>query len=255
MSRQPCHVRGKEAILSGTLIQGEQPEKRVAVIAEKVLLMVALIATVIMSSCRAPMESSLRNCHEVTEASIRPVSFDAFGPETLEEWISQNYQVETSDITSYVVSQESRSHIVTWNHEGNVYNAYFIDNQWMYLWIRWESQRPTGEQILTCFGSPKYYSARYVRAPHGYAVEVELWYPDEGSMVRFANSVDTGMDDSPPTIRSDWTARHLFLVRPGPIDTVIRDTYDEPDEDINAETLSLKAWPGDWDDLELDIEP
>jgi hypothetical protein len=166
-----------------------------------------------------------------------------------QKWVVDQYGVASKDI--HVTSTNQGIEYLDWRVGQNDYSI----SMWnrgkptAAVSVGWSDNQVTLGDALRCLGSPKVYRAYYRLNPDaGPWTVLDLWYPDRGLVLGLGakqkiTRFDPGMGLSGAT-----------HVQPGSEDEIVsRVNVVQPGSESYTRILSsLRVWPGDVSDLEID---
>jgi hypothetical protein len=215
------------------------------VTSSKTLICLSLL--LLLLACSRQFTGQAMNCRQIFEEPLRSLAFDELNSDTLPGWVADSYGLDASAVSVFD-SVSDPDLTMTWSHEGKSYEAALPNGELLEVWMWWDASRPTGQEILECFGEPEYYLAR----DHVAETEellLELWYPDQGLLI---NAALFGNEAIQPPLHENIKMTSVVVVRPGAIHDVVDDLYYSRSEEDRAQILeSLKPWPQSWEEIEV----
>lgn len=214
-----------------------------------------LVLTVFLTSCAIRLPGQRLDCDQVAGKPLRGLFTNQVGRDRFTIEAGEAYGIKVSEFSTdtYDPKQTVVTERIAWTVSNNLYMAYFIGQDLKLVVMEWHSVRPTGAEIVKCFGTPAFYRAYYTQGAHSKILDLALLYPDQGVVAQshlFSN------DKEPPRIDSSMLFWNIAFVSPGGVDQIVEDVYIFQPAEQRTEILNkVKPWPGAWHNLTVDIDP
>lgn len=108
--------------------------------------------------------------------------------------------------------------------------------------------------MVACLGIPTLYYARYNWDLGKYALHLYLLFPDQGILASGAKYFYP-KPKYVPSIEGDFPIRHLGLGPSGSAEQILHRIYIENSVNITPSIPDYKPWPGNWQDIVIEIDP
>lgn len=132
---------------------------------------------------------------------------------------------------------------VAWYVDNRAYQAEFEQENLVHMILFWDDENaPTGIELIDCIGAPSYYQAYYVYNQF----EISLFYPEQGFIIQAAQA--TMFDRTPDNI-SDIPMYTAIFVRPGSLESIIKDAYPNNEGYLQFVLENGHVWSGDWNNI------
>lgn len=163
------------------------------------------------------------------------------------EWVSNIYHVPRKAIR-VIPSIDDRDYwTIYWETAGQTYEIILDDGRvGKGARISFNRGVPAG-YIVSCLGTPAQYYARYNWDLGKYALHLTLLYPDRGILATGAKYFYP-KPDQVPTIENTFGIDWLTFGPSGWTDQLRQSA-------LNPSGESYKSWPGDWKNIQIEIDP
>lgn len=225
----------------------------------KIQLCHYLLVTLLLVSCSIPFPGETRECDRILEPPLITADLDALDPESIVQWVLDNYQVDPDEVRRYEYVDSEMTKSVSWEVDGTGHSAAFHGARLRSISVNWKSSRPTANEVIDCIGAPDFYGAYWGPAIEGGDYfELELWYPDEGLLVRSFRTdplfhlLPSLSREQVPEVDGNEVMTELVVVPSGTLTEVLSSTYFPRSARVKKVSLEIvKPWPYEWGDIEI----
>jgi hypothetical protein len=191
------------------------------------------------------------DCNQIEDITLRELDFDQQNLNEFTEWIENTYQIKSSDILSGSYQNQANltplTNSIGWAFNNKLYRAHFLEDQLVRITVEWEGALPDIEEVQECLGVPESYVASYQRGGNINELQLDLWYPTEGLVVR--SGISSRSDNPPSNLEASGVYRIIYTDN-GDINYVVQSALIDSSEAKKSHLLELlKPWPERWKDI------
>jgi hypothetical protein len=169
------------------------------------------------------------------------------------QWIRQTYSFVLGD--SWVDSiREGEVHIVRWRKLEVDYTAVLEHLMIVDVAVSFPGGVISPEDVIGCLGQPERYRASYNSDIPGYALHLDLLFPDHGVLAGGATWLRSRPREPPPIDRGH-PIQDLRFVLPGTAEQVLYEVYGAWADVYEQMLKEYKPWPEKWEDIVIEIDP
>jgi hypothetical protein len=180
------------------------------------------------------------DCEKVLPSAILQIRFEPQPVDQLVVQVSQAFAISNTEILVSGTADEQANYII-WENQNLNYSLEPHHDGRMRLLI--ETLTPSAgalvSEVLTCMGTPDYYTAFYGSRMPGFTFEFELLYLKRG-VTFIASKTQREQPKDPLSMR----VSNIIVVKGGDLDQVMKNSYYAADVGVPQKTR-WKLWPGD----------
>ncbi len=214
-------------------------------------------ACLLLLACTVGLPRQAMTCDEIASNALRALNFEGLNPETMLQWIETNYGVDESAMARLDAVGYPNHLSLAWEPQGNSYK-YLIDfdeNRLIAFHVWWQRRRaPTADEVISCLGVPELYRATYLAGSHQNILTLELWYLEQGIVVRHVNAERPGRNQPPP-LDENILGSSMTVVQPGSVEEIAEKEVIPISGNHSLSVYPLKPWPGTWENIEVEVDP
>lgn len=207
-------------------------------------LMLYLATVVLLVGCSL---SGPPNCEVIQASALRAQLNQETSLDHFKDWVSHTYHVSPKTIRAIPSIDDRDFWTVYWEVAGHTYRTTLDDGRVGRGATVSFNRGVPASHIISCLGMPVQYYARYNWDLGKYALHLTLLYPDQGILATGARYFYPKPDQI-PTIESAFGIYLLTYGPPGWTEQ-LQQSASNPSGEL------YKPWPGNWKDIQIEIDP
>ncbi len=231
----------------------------------KLWCLFALLFSMTLAGCTTI--GPVRSCDEIALSALQPLMHEAMPAERVVEQIRKIYQLPPESVTVHRVEALSTAApwlnekyqvgdtIVSWGKDEARYVLTIGNERITGIGVMYDQHAPSTDQVIRCLGTPEKYWAFYSPGPlpTKRLAQLHMFFPASGVI---ASAVRFGDGERPPRFDGNARVPDFLFVPPGSGEEAIaRFLSDRPDDMRQQIAQQLKPWPGNWEDIVIEIDP
>jgi len=221
----------------------------------KLIRLFVLAISMVGCSVNVPRASDTRTCDDVAIVLLQGMLTQQMTPANMRDRLVETYKVP-SDQAQYVISNDNGASVSV--HKGGIkYSVEMQGNDPVGARIQFDTLPMSAGKAISCIGEPDLYRARYAFGPSAtdHLLSLNLFIPRQGVEIY---AFTFGTSKFPPKLTEDIPVAFLSVVIPSDHESTMAALLrDSPADSEYGQQLrrQLKPWPGNWQDIQIEIDP
>jgi len=213
--------------------------------------------TILMAiSCgvTVPRVSDTRTCDDITDMRLRSLLHETLSPEDMKRRLAEIYGVLPGKVDS--ATNDDGSGYVKVSQQGMAHTLVTQDSHPIGGRLLFDSQLPSAQKVVQCLGNPEWYWAYYSVRPKGAGnpLALYMYWPSKGI---HAYVIMVAHIKEPPSLDGNMPVTFIDYVLPSSDEQTTMDELTSDHSPVIRDHLrdQLKPWPGQWQDLQIELNP